>query len=511
MNLFKPIDRHLAHFVLGTNSAPEAFQLITYLSAALRQGHSSITVGNKLIPSPSELKEEEETLSAEEENQLHKQLQKGVELLRVKNISAIVIENDRISFELYATLKTRFQELYLKHRETPPCLAVDPVRLKQQVDQLCQEGTITEEQCVAIVQGCLQSFTTISGGPGTGKTYTVGILIRLFTELVEKPCKIALTAPTGKAAANLQKSLERLRTPGEFSGMQALTLHSLLKLGRKGEAKPIDADLVIVDESSMIDIKRMVDLFGAIQRGSRLILLGDPFQLPPVEVGGLFAELVAENKYGVHLSKSLRTDLKSIIEMAQGALEGDLEKIPFHQEIGPFLEEALRFCTPPSNASPAELLSFFNRFRILSPVNKGRWGCEAINNHLFSKLPRINDKFIAPILITKNDRILNLNNGETGVLVCQTPGEYRAGDVAYFEGQGEVRAFPAVALPQHTWAFCLSVHKSQGSEFEQVLLLWPEGAEKFGRPGLYTGITRAKKQIDLVSSPETLKATLEKN
>ena len=502
MNLFKPIDLQLADFVLGPEQTPEAHQLISYLSAALRQGYSSIQIGEELIPSPSELNEEEETIPPSEKIQLYEQLRKGFALLQKEHFPALVIEQNQLSFELYATLKKRFWQLYRQHCETPPEIGVDPMLLKQRVEKLCQDGVVTEEQGAALLKGSLQSFTTISGGPGTGKTFTVGILIRLFTELVGKPCKIALTAPTGKAAANLQKSVK------DFAGIEALTLHALLKLGRSGAAKPIDADLVIVDESSMIDMKRMVDLFGALKKGCRLILLGDPYQLPPVEVGGLFAELVAENQHGVHLSKCLRTDLQSIVELAQGALQGDFAKLAFSQEIEPFLEEALRLYTPPQEASPAELLTFFNRYRILSPLNKGKWGCDTINHALFKKLPRTQDKFIAPILITKNDRTLNLNNGETGVLVCHTPGEYRAGDVAFFPGLGEVRQFPAIALPQHTWAFCLSVHKSQGSEFEQVLLLWPEKAEKFGRPGLYTGITRAKRKIDLVSSHETLRATL---
>ena len=81
-------------------------------------------------------------------------------------------------------------------------------------------------------------------------------------------------------------------------------------------------------------------------------------------------------------------------------------------------------------------------------------------------------------------------------------------DFAYFEGSEGIRKISAVALPPHTWAFCLTVHKSQGSEFDHVVLLWPDGAQKFGRAGLYTGVTRAKKQIDLVSTPEVFHATL---
>lgn len=509
MNFFKAIDFQLSHFVLGEHPLPEAAHLIAYLSAALREGYPSVLVGEQLTPSPYLLKGEGEPLSDEEEQLLLIQLRKGFEQLRNQNVSGVVIENDQIAFELYDTLKKRFQALCQKHLESSPHLTVDPHALRVGIENLCESGTITEEQGRAIHQGCTQSLTTISGGPGTGKTYTAGILLRLFLSLLKGPCKIALTAPTGKAAANLQKSFEKFSSDLKGQeGIQSLTLHSLLRLGRKRECKPIDADLILVDESSMIDTKRMVDLLGSVKKGARLILMGDPHQLPPVEIGGLFAELVKENAHGVLLSKCLRTDLASIVQMAKMALTGQGEGIICHADPEPFLDEALHAYQSPTDAGPAELLSFFNQYRILSPLNKGPWGCETINTRIFSKLFSLRGPCVAPILITKNDRTLNLNNGEVGVLVCQTPGEYRQGDFAYFEGSDGIRQFPAIALPQHTWAFCLSVHKSQGSEFDRVLLLWPDGAEKFGRPGLYTGITRAKKQINLICSSATLHATL---
>lgn len=500
MNLFKPIDLELAAFVLGKGENGDVFQLVAYLTAALRQGYSFIKIGQILDPSPNTLAEEDSPLSAEESAVLGSVLLKGMEKLRLECPSALVLEEERLSFELYHSLHKKFKDLYSKHLITPPRISIDQIKLKELIEELQQTGVITFEQGDAIYKGCTQSITLISGGPGTGKTYTAGVLLALFWRLIaEVPCKIVLAAPTGKAAANLQKSFSKFANslPG-LQDVQATTLHALLRLGGKRELKPLDADLILIDESSMIDTKRMVALMEAVKPGTRIIFMGDPYQLPPVEVGGLFAELIQAGSAGSLLTKCQRTDLAAIVEMAQAILEGRGDNVILNTQIEPFLEEALAEYTPPENATIEELLNFFSKYRILSPVNRGAWGCETINAQLFTKLTREKQEAIVPIMVTKNDRTLNLNNGDVGILV---------GGSAYFSGV-EVRKIPAIALAEYTLAYCLSVHKSQGSEFDKVLLLWPEGAERFGRPGLYTGVTRAKKRVDLVCAPETFKKTL---
>lgn len=510
MNLFKPIDLHLAAFILRERATPETTQLVAYLSSALRQGYSSIRIGGQIYPPPTALCEENPFPSEEEQIALHTALRKGKELIITQNLSSLVIEGDQLAFELYHTLHKRFQHLYRERQSSTPYPLINPQLLQTEVQQLETQGAITHEQAEAITKGCMQSLTTIMGGPGTGKTYTAGLLLNTFRKLLRgSPCKIALTAPTGKAAANLQKSFEKFsHSWSEGHSIQAQTLHALLKLGKNRDPQPIDADLIIVDESSMIDSKRMVNLFDAVKPSARLILMGDPNQLPPVEVGELFAALIHTFSGGTKLTRCQRTDLLSIVEMARNILAGKGDSVPLYSDLEPFLEEALKAFTPPQQALPAELLRFFNQYRILSPLNQGPWGCETLNKRLLTRLRKSDQPIVAPILITKNDRTFSLNNGEVGVLIAKDPFQYQAGDVAYFEGASGVRKIPAIALPEHTWGFCLSVHKSQGSEFDRVLLLWPEGAERFGRPGLYTGVTRAKKEIHIVADPKTFAATL---
>jgi len=510
MNIFKPIDLHLAAFILQERATLETTQLIAYLSAALRQGYSSIQIGAQIYPSPTALCDENSLSSTEEQTALQAALKKGKELLQTGELTSLVIEGENIAFELYHTLQKRFQQLYQERQHSIPHPPIDPHLLQIEVQQLENQGTITHEQAEAITKGCMQSLTTITGGPGTGKTYTAGLLLNLFQKLLKgTPCKIALTAPTGKAAANLQRSFEKFaQSDSKDYAIQAQTLHALLKLGKNRDPQPVDADLILVDESSMIDTKRMVNLFEALKPTARLILMGDPHQLPPVEVGGFFATLIPSFPGGASLTRCQRTDLLSIVGMSRDILEGKGDSIPLHSGLEPFLEEALKAYTPPPQASPAELLHFFSQYRILSPLNQGPWGCETLNKRLLARLTKPEQHLIAPILITKNDRTFSLSNGEVGVLIAKDPYQYQAGDTAYFEGADGVRKIPAIALPEHTWGFCLSVHKSQGSEFNRVLLLWPEGAERFGRSGLYTGVTRAKKEINLVADPKTFASTL---
>jgi exodeoxyribonuclease V alpha subunit len=174
-----------------------------------------------------------------------------------------------------------------------------------------------------------------------------------------------------------------------------------------------------------------------------------------------------------------------------------------------------------SETSPEALFNAFNQFRILSPLRQGPFGVNALNELFkrhFEKQAKHRLSFIAPITIMKNDAQFGLSNGEIGILIRQNrepqpfDSLFQEGDYALFIGeQGIVRSLPAILLPAFEYAYCMSVHKSQGSEFEHVLLLLPEGAEIFGKEGLYTGVTRAKKGLEIWSSQETFKKILMKH
>jgi exodeoxyribonuclease V alpha subunit len=159
----------------------------------------------------------------------------------------------------------------------------------------------------------------------------------------------------------------------------------------------------------------------------------------------------------------------------------------------------------------AHMATLLPKFRILSPFREGPWGVETINalfiNELRSKKQGL---FIAPIMLTTNDWHKELFNGEVGLLIrhnCHSP-IFLQEDYAIFVQGDKMREVPALSLPKFEYAYAMSIHKSQGSEFDHVLLILPDGSESFGREVLYTGITRAKKQLDIWASHETLSKTI---
>ena len=314
------------------------------------------------------------------------------------------------------------------------------------------------EQKRAILKAAKGSLTLITGGPGTGKTYTAATLIRLFSEGGLK--EIAVAAPTGKATANLRASLGLIAEKCTIK-----TLHSLLK------SEWLYADLILVDESSMIDAELMAKLFSAVKPGARLVLLGDKDQLPPIESGNFFADLAQDQHLVSELKTCLRIELQEIIDLASQVKNG----IPITAHPLPNLKELV-----------GQIVH--ERIDVLTPLRKGPYGVDHLNKLLYVEHQKRGAKEI-PIIITVNDAYLELFNGDTGLLNQEER-------IAYFS---DGRQFAEHLLPHYEYAYVLSVHKSQGSEYEKVLILLPEGSEVFGREMLYTAITRAKKQMTLLA------------
>lgn len=337
-----------------------------------------------------------------------------------------------------------------------------------------EKGTLNEEQYRALQVGLSASVTCLTGGPGTGKSYVIGEIVKRFNG------SVSVCAPTGKAASLLKDKLE----------CPVGTLHGIL--GIKGNkdllfgGKSLDDEMVIVDECSMIDVALWAALLRNVKSGTRLILVGDHEQLPPVEAGTVFGELCHHlQKKGsgyVHLNRCMRSDRFEILEMAEAVKRGELIQ---HGKLERKIEEwKERFKQ--------------GGFQILSCLRKGLFGVEAINELMWH-----GDKI--PIMITQSSKRMGLSNGEMGILVKKNEGRNLGKDDSAIFGS---REFPAVLLPEFELAYCLSVHKSQGSEFKTVVLLVPKGAEMFGREILYTGITRAKEKIEVLAEKSVLEACL---
>jgi exodeoxyribonuclease V alpha subunit len=449
----------------------------------------------------------------------------------------------------------------------------DKELLKQGLARLFPRDTggETDWQRVAATAAVSRRFCVISGGPGTGKTSTViKVLALLLEQQGGESCRIALAAPTGKAAARLKESIMGgVECADEVRALipeDVFTLHRLLGYLRgscsfrhNGE-NPLPYDIVIVDEASMVSLPLMAKLVDALRNDSRLILLGDRDQLASVEAGAVlgdicdtggihgfspsFAALAAElagdrlpvqESIGalgdavVLLQKSYRFASASGIGTV-GALvnSGDaaaalalfkdgeipdisIEATPPAAGLGEALAERIVAGFGPylKLGSPEEAFAQFGRFRMLCAMRSGPYGVEAVNRLVQERLAKAglihpDGRWYAgePVMITCNDYNLGLFNGDVGLIL---PDPESGNDLRAFfpSGTGSMRKVLPLRLPDHESAFAMTVHKSQGSEFDRVLLILPDrDAPLLTRELLYTAITRAKKSVELLGTDE---------
>jgi len=360
----------------------------------------------------------------------------------------------------------------------------DETRILKQLKQLSFEvkpldyssDALTEEQQNGLNLALGNTLSVIEGGPGTGKTFLTSHLVKAMGPSAQ----VILAAPTGKAAARLKQF-----NPDATCG----TLHSILGIKSQRQLASgnsfVQADLIIIDESSMIDAKLLAFFLGSLQPGQRVVFLGDGNQLPPVESGSLFGDLV-DLLPTAHLRQCLRSDRLEVLQLAQDILAG--KEITPHQSLSKefILQKALE------------------NFCILSPIREGPFGVNHLNQEIFQMFYRqMNQLLAVPILITRTDYEAGLYNGEVGIL-------WRSREKLLHAEFG-TRKIPASALPPYELGYVLSVHKSQGSEFDHVLALVPPGSETFGREVLYTAVTRARHSVILCGDAETIKKTVSRS
>lgn len=436
------------------------------------------------------------------------------------------------------------------------------VQLEQGLERLFPStANADHSQRLAAITATQHSFCVITGGPGTGKTRTVVFILAL---LLEQPAnaafRIALTAPTGKAAARLQEAVNKLKPslPCDPSVLERLpietfTLHRLLGIHpvtsqpRFDRTNPLPYDLVVLDEASMVDLALMAKLFDALPVHARIILLGDKDQLASVEAGAVLGDICHGARVQKHpspapqnalagcivqLDKTHRfADSSGILELSQAINLGDIaaaktilqsfdfgrpgvrgRELPAPKD----LKQTLRNEVLPPFASliretdPACALQALGQFRILCALRRGPYGVEAINRSIEQILaeagviaPRQRNYAGRPILITRNDPPLKLFNGDMGILLPDAAsGELHAW---FATSDGGVRSVIPLRLPGHETAFAMTIHKSQGSEFERVLMILPDRENPvLTRELLYTGITRASQQVELWSREAVL-------
>ena len=478
----------------------------------------------------------------------------------------LILFGDRLYLARYQAYEQHLAELLLARAADAP--EVDEQQLADSLSRLFAFNQQSPDwQRLAAAQAVRRRLAVISGGPGTGKTTTVvRLLAALLEQPGGERLAIGLAAPTGKAAARMAEAIRNAKADLPVSDVvkealpdEARTLHRLL--GSRGDspkvrhdaANPLALDVLVVDEASMVDLALMAKLVAALPPKARLILLGDKDQLAAVEAGAVFAELCEGRGFDARAASDLqRITGQSVPVETPGSRLGDAVVLLIHSHrfagdsgIGELarringgdakgtvalLQEVradLAWNAAPSSGAlierleqgystylqaarqgdPAAVFEAFNGFRALTAQREGAFGVTGINEALEARFKRrlgvpARDRWYPgrAVMVRQNDYALGLFNGDIGLCL-----KTEQGLRVFFEGDESYRGFAPARLPSHDSAFAMTVHKSQGSEFAEVLLALPEQPSPLlTRSLFYTGITRAKRKVEIWALPARL-------
>ena len=477
----------------------------------------------------------------------------------------LVLVDDRLYLERYFRYEERVVDL-VGARTDQPGEALGP-QVRTALDRLLPpvSNGRSNRQHAAAVGALSGGLTVIAGGPGTGKTYT---LARMLAALAHSPGdfpRVALCAPTGKAAARLGEVVEEFASGVEsptvrerLDSLQTGTIHRLLgwAWGRgrfaHHERNRLPHDIVIVDEMSMVSLPLAARLMEAVRRDATLVLAGDPHQLESIEAGTVLADIVGPAAGSPHsrrradgapapaiarrvvvLERVHRFEERGPIarfsdavrrgdaDAAVALLERDLDRLGWVRDRsgGAFrrlrervIEQRAGLVESASVAGgEEEALSLLGRLAVLcahregpGSVDEWRRDIEAALDEAFPGLRYAGEWYPGrPLMITGNDYRLDLYNGDIGVVVRTAEGLRAVFD------RGGVRSFPPWYLGDRATVHALTIHKSQGSQFGEVVVSLPsEGARLLTRELLYTAVTRASDRVTIVGEESVIRTAV---
>jgi len=599
-------DTHFANFIadLSKDNDPEIFLGAALVSSAT--GNGDICLDIQTISEKQVIKEKNGEMPV-----IFPKLDVWLEKLRKSPVVGkpgefsplILDENNRLYLYRYWEYEKILSES-IKRRVKEDVKDIDASLLKESLKRLFPENSGPGKsendinwQKIASLTAAIKRFCVISGGPGTGKTYTVAKILAILLEQAKgDKLRIFLCAPTGKAAAKLGESIKKAKEELNCSAtikqaipVETYTIHRILKTipgspyFRYNPENLLPADVVIVDEASMVDLALMSKLVSSIPMTARLILMGDRDQLASVEAGSVLGDIcdtscmqmfsreyaktieeIAGEKVGekpgekidtsikacekgqglydciVVLKKSLRFTGKSKIwKLSQAVNKGEwkltsailknnkgrgIKWEEFKASKDSYSIIAKKIIDSYSDyliaQDPYTALERFNRFKLLCALKVGPYGAYSLNRLAEEVLKK--EKLIKtempneypwyrgrPVLITKNDYSLGLSNGDMGITMPDPKEGGRNLYVFFPEASGGLRRYSPYRIKEHETAYAMTVHKSQGSEFDHVCLVFPDkDYPVLTRELVYTGITRARKSVLIWGSEHVLKAAV---
>ena len=582
--ILSDLDIQLGRFLAKLSGGEKAEVALAAAMASHYQGEGNICLDLLSLAGKPILEDGIGKLSFPELKKWLSILEKSPVVGRPGEFRPLILDGSRLYLYRYWDYETKLANI-LRARTAGDWEKVDEAALEDGLARLFPEDGQgdTDWQKVAAFASITMKFCLISGGPGTGKTFTVAKMLAL---LLEQPgaekIRIALAAPTGKAAARLQEAIkssrEKLSCKEDIKKLipeEASTIHRLLgsvpdsPYFRHNAENPLPVEVVVVDEASMVDLALLSKLAQAVPPTARFILLGDKDQLASVEAGAVLGDICDTGKvHGysqrfcdalkkiagedvacpteggdgpgirdsiIQLRRSYRFGAVSGIgEVSRAVNEGDgvramelmksgsygeiqWKEIPRPEDLPAVLKDRIieGFSAYLKETDPARAFDLFNRFRILCALREGPHGIHYMN--LLAEDALRNERLIhrdsrwypgRPVMITRNDYNLRLFNGDVGITLPDPKLENEL-RVFFPSLDGPMRTFPPLRLPDHETVYAMTVHKSQGSEFEQVLLLMPDrNVPVLTRELVYTAITRAKEKVEVWGKEDVFKGAI---
>ncbi len=585
---FRDIDRHLSAFVKELGGSDISAATARIVSRELGDNQVCLVLD---ADNPRLVEYEKDDLPQVAPDEWLRELENDTAVVgRPGEYKPLIVDHARVYLHKYYAFENRLAQRLVRMARNrtagdgnevrlPACVYAPEGSDDDTADLLPQETA--DLQTAAVLAAAGSKLTVISGGPGTGKTTVLARIMAVLGE-TDPDLNIALAAPTGKAAMRMNESVaaavEGFDVPEELKKRmlrtKAVTLHRLLgysyriKGFRYNADHPIEYDMVVVDEVSMIDLSLMTCLVDALAPGTGLVLLGDKNQLSSVEAGSVLADICSAfgvNRFSTNFADRVNRFIRDEKKKIRAADEKDADgftdtvvhlersfrfkssagigkvsrKIVENASVASILEDmesggkacvfrsfeedgiagmlaqektADRLMPFMRANDPEEALEKLFGFIILTPLGSGPWGVHEINRQTEAMLAEKGGADTAaefydhrPVLILENDYSLGLFNGDTGVVLTDSTGNRRA----FFKGPEGIRQFIPGLLPLHQTAFAMTVHKSQGSEFKDVLFVIPDRyIPVMTRELVYTAVTRAKQSVSIRGNREVLAEAL---